>query len=102
MFRITPSLAMMLALMLGVDRCPATAATLVEDGKPVGVVALPPSPDDAETLAAKELIDHVEKMSGAKLPTVTVDPAGLDAFILSGYPHRDECTLVAEHVLPNL
>ncbi len=27
---------------------------------------------------------------------------GIDAFILSGYPHRDECTLVAEHVLPNL
>jgi len=27
---------------------------------------------------------------------------GIDAFILSGYPHRDECELVAEHVLPRL
>ncbi len=27
---------------------------------------------------------------------------GIDAFILSGYPHIDECDLVAEHVLPRI
>jgi alkanesulfonate monooxygenase len=27
---------------------------------------------------------------------------GIRAFILSGYPHRDECQLFAEHVLPHL
>lgn len=27
---------------------------------------------------------------------------GIDAFILSGYPHRAECDLVAKHVLPAL
>ena len=27
---------------------------------------------------------------------------GIDSFILSGYPHRDECDLVARHVLPAL
>jgi len=27
---------------------------------------------------------------------------GIDAFILSGYPHRAECELVGEHVLPRL
>ena len=27
---------------------------------------------------------------------------GIDSFILSGYPHREECDLVAEHVLPAL
>lgn len=27
---------------------------------------------------------------------------GIDAFILSGYPHVDECDLVAKYVLPNL
>ena len=27
---------------------------------------------------------------------------GVDAFILSGYTHRAECDLVAEHVLPRL
>ncbi|NND76192.1 MAG: LLM class flavin-dependent oxidoreductase [Ilumatobacter sp.] len=28
--------------------------------------------------------------------------AGIGAFILSGYPHRDECDLFARHVLPRL
>ena len=28
--------------------------------------------------------------------------AGVDAFILSGYPHMTECDLVAQHVLPNI
>jgi alkanesulfonate monooxygenase len=27
---------------------------------------------------------------------------GIDAFILSGYPHRDECDLFARYVLPNI
>ena len=27
---------------------------------------------------------------------------GIDAFNLSGYPHVDECDLVAKYVLPNL
>ncbi len=27
---------------------------------------------------------------------------GIDAFILSGYPHRSECELVGQHVLPRL
>jgi alkanesulfonate monooxygenase len=27
---------------------------------------------------------------------------GIDAFILSGYPHLAECDLVAKYVLPNL
>jgi alkanesulfonate monooxygenase len=28
--------------------------------------------------------------------------AGIDAFILSGYPHIAECDLFARHVLPRL
>jgi alkanesulfonate monooxygenase len=36
----------------------------------------------------------------AKLRAYTA--LGIDAFILSGYPHRAECDLVARHVLPNL
>jgi alkanesulfonate monooxygenase SsuD/methylene tetrahydromethanopterin reductase-like flavin-dependent oxidoreductase (luciferase family) len=27
---------------------------------------------------------------------------GIDSFILSGYPHADECDLFTEHVLPRL
>ena len=36
----------------------------------------------------------------AKLRAYTA--LGIDAFILSGYPHRDECDLVARYVLPDL
>ena len=72
-----------LALLLGLGLVtPVTAADLVRDGKPVAVVALPPSPDDAEKHAARELVEHVEKMSGAKLETATVEPKDVDAFLL--------------------
>ncbi|HEX8914177.1 MAG TPA: DUF4838 domain-containing protein [Humisphaera sp.] len=79
MLRINGTLSLLVLLSL----CPrpSHAAALVQDGKAVAVVALPPSPDEAEALAAKELIDHVEKMSGVTLPTVTVDPAAVDAFL---------------------
>jgi alkanesulfonate monooxygenase len=30
------------------------------------------------------------------------EDAGIGAFILSGYPHRDECDLFARHVLPHI
>jgi hypothetical protein len=66
---------------LALAAAPAPAATLVRDGKAVAVVALPPAPDAAETLAARELVDHVAKMSGAKLETVTVDPKDLHTFL---------------------
>lgn len=59
----------------------ALSADLVRDGKPVAVIALPSNPDENEKLAARELTEHVEKMSGAKLSTTTVDPKTLDAFL---------------------
>jgi len=58
----------------------ADAATLVRDGKPSAVIALPPEPTEFETLAARELTTHIEKMSGARLETATVEAAGADAF----------------------
>jgi alkanesulfonate monooxygenase len=30
------------------------------------------------------------------------EETGIGAFILSGYPHREECDLFAEHVLPRM
>ncbi len=59
----------------------APAAPLVRDGKAVAIVALPGNPDAAEKLAARDLIDHVEKMTGAKLETVSLDPKELDTFL---------------------
>ncbi|MFM8272384.1 MAG: DUF4838 domain-containing protein [Gemmata sp.] len=69
-------LAALLSLATG-----ATAAPLVRDGKAVAFVVLPPAPDAAEKLAARELIDHVEKISGAKLETVPLEPDALDALL---------------------
>src|SRR5947208_1906516 len=74
-------LAWVCLLLVTYSACPAPAATLVRDGKPLAVVALPPSPDDAEKLAARELIDHVEKMSGARLEIVTVDGKDLESYL---------------------
>jgi hypothetical protein len=70
------------ALLLGLTLAATLpAATLVRDGRATAVVALPPQPDEFESLAAGELIEHVAKMSGAKLETATVDAAGVDEFL---------------------
>ncbi len=74
--RWMPSLCLLTALT-----GPAVATDLVRDGKPVAVLAVPPNPDDAEKLAARELTSHLEQMAGAKLPTITTDPKDLDAFL---------------------
>lgn len=60
---------------------PAAAATLVQDGKARSVVVLPSDADDTEKLAARELIAHVEKMSGARLESTTIVPKDLDQFL---------------------
>ncbi len=51
----------------------AHAATLVKDGKPQAIVVVPKDSDDTEKLAARELVDHIEKMSHAKLEVVPVE-----------------------------
>ena len=71
-----------LVLLVGwLSHEPLHAATLVKNGQPTAVLALPEQPDDAEKLAAKELAEHLEKMSGAKLETATVGAAEVDAFL---------------------
>lgn len=60
----------------------ARAATLTRAGKSAAVIALAPSPDAIEQLAARELSDHVGRMSGGvQLPTRTVEAADLDEFL---------------------
>jgi len=44
---------------------------LVKDGKAVGKIILQPKASPSEQLAAKELTDYIEKISGAKLSTQT-------------------------------
>lgn len=59
----------------------ASAATLVQDGKARAVILLPSDADDVEKLAAKELVEHIEKMSGAKLDIVNIDIRAVDRII---------------------
>src|SRR5688572_13412933 len=53
--------------------CPALAANLVKDGKAVAVVAVTPDSNDDEKAAVQDLTTYVEKMSGVKLESATVD-----------------------------
>ncbi|MFW6161997.1 MAG: DUF4838 domain-containing protein [Planctomycetota bacterium] len=62
------------------------AATLVREGKAAAAVVLPVEPEPDERLAAEELIEHVLKISGAKLATVPPGkvPQGLLPIRLGG------------------
>lgn len=75
-------LLLVLSLLVSwISAAALSAATLVKDSQPAAVLALPPQPDEAETLAAKDLAEHLEKMSGAKLETATVDAREVGDFI---------------------
>ncbi|MDP6502808.1 MAG: DUF4838 domain-containing protein, partial [Planctomycetota bacterium] len=58
-----------------------TAATLTKDGRAVSVIVLPSEPSEVETLAARELAEHVEKISGAKVETANIASEKIDDFI---------------------
>ena len=49
---------------------------LTRDGKPLAVVVLVAGHGPQEKLAAEELVEHVEKISGARLPVLVVPGAG--------------------------
>ncbi len=79
-----PILRLALVLFFGVFWQWADAAILVREGKPAAVIVLPAEPDDAESLAATELVTHIEKMSGAKLASTNAPVAALPA-LLAGH-----------------
>lgn len=64
------------------------AAPLVRDGQAVAVIALPAEPDEHEARAAVELALHVEKITGAKLETVTVEAKDAAKFLASSKAAR--------------
>ena len=80
----------------------APAAVLVRDGKAVAVVALPPNPDAGEKLAAADLIEHVEKMTGARLETATLDPKDLDTFLAQAAKDGKVPVVLGRAALPRL
>jgi hypothetical protein len=54
---------------------------LVRDGQAAAVIVLPPEPNEFEKLAGEELSTHLEKISGAKLPTATVGVDQIATFL---------------------
>ncbi|MDQ3622166.1 MAG: hypothetical protein M3463_06720, partial [Verrucomicrobiota bacterium] len=81
---------------------PSPAATLVREGRPAAIVALPQEPNAFESLAARELIEHVEKMSGAKLETATVDAGGVDDFLAQARHDGRAAVLLGRNVASRL
>jgi len=58
----------------GVASLAAEQVVLVEAGRPRAVLVLPADPQDDESLAARELQDHIRQISGATLPITTGRP----------------------------
>jgi hypothetical protein len=60
-----------------------TAATLTKDGQPASVIVLSAEPTEVDSLAAKELAEHLEKISGAKIETVNSSTDKVDVLVAS-------------------
>jgi hypothetical protein len=60
--------ALLVLLLGGIFTAQAWAVTLVQDGKPNGVIVTSADAPDSVRLAASELQHYIEKVSGARLP----------------------------------
>src|SRR5438105_4792391 len=80
MTRVVPFL--LVAFWLAISPVVLSSATIVRKAAPLAVVALPSEPDEFEKRAAEDLTHYVQRMSGAQLPTVTVDAADVKAFLV--------------------
>jgi len=70
-----------------------SSVLLTRAGKPCGEIVLPPTAPAAEQHASKELRDHVERVSGARLPIVS-KPTGGKAAVLVGRAAQAEQALL--------
>lgn len=59
----------------------SAAVTLVRESHPAAVVVVPTSANPHESLAARELVEHVFKISGGSLRIEAVDPSAVLPFI---------------------
>ena len=62
-------------LLAGLQASPSLALNLISEGRAVSLIQLPADPHPDEVLAARELTDHLQKLSGARLPVTTRKPA---------------------------
>lgn len=79
-----------------------SAATLVREGKATALIAMPATPDDTEKLASRELIEHVEKMSGVRLTTTNVEAKDLDRFLQQARQDGKTAVCLGRLALPRL
>lgn len=78
------------------------AAPLVRDGRANAVVLIAADAGEVDKLAATELIDHVEQISGAKLSQQTVPLDGVDATIKQLKRDQQTPVLLGAVALPRL
>ncbi|MCM8814601.1 MAG: DUF4838 domain-containing protein [Candidatus Omnitrophica bacterium] len=64
----------LLLILLSVPVWSAKQILLVENGNAKSVILIPSNPHEDEKLAAKELVDHIEKMSGCRIDVVQEIP----------------------------
>ncbi len=79
-----------------------TASVLVKDGKAAAVIAIAPETDKYEKLAAKELVDYLEKMSGVRLEVVTVDSGKVEELARDTKARGQSLVLLGKPALPLL
>lgn len=80
------SIAMGVAILLAATSVWARTSkrsglALVTEGKPRAILALPLPAAALETLAAEELIEHIERMSGARLEVAHMDAHKVEEFL---------------------
>lgn len=63
-------------ILLTLTAAPLRAATLVKDGQPNAVIVVDRKAAGCQWYAAEELVNHIEAMTGAKLPIAKVDMGG--------------------------
>lgn len=69
---------------------------LVEDGKPAAEIVVAEKPGRMTKFAAKELQNHIEKMSGAKLPIVTKPSGETNRIFVGVSPYTEKLGLTID------
>ena len=62
--------ALWIAALCGPAAAEITDVTLIDGRQPLAALVLPPHPHEDEELAARELREHLRRMSGVELPLV--------------------------------
>ena len=71
-----------LGLALSVCACARAESFAIVDGNTRAAVVIPPKPSAAESLAASEIANYVESISGAKLDVVATDEPPMGSLVL--------------------